>query len=225
MRDVTGFVIVLRKSTLSSWSYSVSPTIADEISKSKPVAASTGRSTQTVRMLKQSCTVAPANARRYSSLSPIWNIDTIVFVTDVPMFAPIIMGIAFFTSMRLLALMLIMIEVLVEDDWTNTVDKTPNTRPAIGLSNISLLRNTCPAVGPASTSNALPITPSAIMNKYRRKAISTSLTSAASTALPFSLPVFADHGLSVDSNTSTSHISRAFFAAVSCDNAICSMPA
>mmetsp|Transcript_30128 Transcript_30128/g.66322 ORF Transcript_30128/g.66322 Transcript_30128/m.66322 type:complete len:204 (+) Transcript_30128:554-1165(+) len=182
-----------------------------EISLNNPVAASTGNSTTTVRKLKQSCTVAPAKARRYSSLLPIWNMETIVFVTDVPIFAPIIMGMAFFTSMRLLAVMLMMIDVLVDDDWTNTVARIPNTRPAIGLSKISLLRNTCPAVGPAMTLKASPMIPSEMMKEYRNQHTKQIFITCTNTVVAFSTPVFSPHALSSDSSTSTSHTS--FFLA------------
>ena len=52
-------------------------------------------------------------------------------------FAPMIMGIAFFTSIRPAAVIEIIIDVLVEEDCTNTVARTPRTKPAIGLSKIS----------------------------------------------------------------------------------------
>ncbi len=55
---------------------------------------STIRSTMTVSQLKISWTVAAANASLNSSRSPIWAIDTIVLVTEVPIFAPITMGMA-----------------------------------------------------------------------------------------------------------------------------------
>ena len=45
---------------------------------------------RTERKLNISCTVAPAKALSSSSPSPIWPIATIVFVTDVPMFAPVL---------------------------------------------------------------------------------------------------------------------------------------
>ena len=47
----------------------------------------------TASQLNISCTVAPAKALLNSSLLVICPIDTIVFVTDVPMLAPITMGI------------------------------------------------------------------------------------------------------------------------------------
>lgn len=60
----------------------------------KPVIASSGRSTMTVSQLKTSWTVAPAKARLNSFLLPICPIDTIVFVTEVPMLAPMMIGMA-----------------------------------------------------------------------------------------------------------------------------------
>ena len=49
---------------------------------------------QTARRLKKSCTVEAANARRNSSPRLIWPMETIVFVTVVPILAPIIIGTA-----------------------------------------------------------------------------------------------------------------------------------
>ena len=43
-------------------------------------------------------TVAPEKARSSSRRSPACAMDTMVFVTDVPMLAPIMMGIAYFTE-------------------------------------------------------------------------------------------------------------------------------
>lgn len=63
-----------------------------------PVAASRGSKTITVSQLNMSCTVAPANALRNSALSFDCANDTNVLVTDVPMLAPIIIGMAVGTS-------------------------------------------------------------------------------------------------------------------------------
>ena len=63
-----------------------------------PVAASNGRRTITDNQLNISWTVAPAKARRNSSRSPDWARDTTVLVTDVPMFAPMMIGMAGRTS-------------------------------------------------------------------------------------------------------------------------------
>jgi hypothetical protein len=59
----------------------------------RPVAASNGKKTTTVIQLKTSLTVAPANARLNSSFFVICPMATIVLVVDVPMFAPITIGI------------------------------------------------------------------------------------------------------------------------------------
>ena len=53
-----------------------------------------GRRMMTQSQLNMSWMVAPANALRNSFLSIDWNMATIVFVTDVPMFAPITMKMA-----------------------------------------------------------------------------------------------------------------------------------
>ena len=58
---------------------------------------SRGKKTATASQLNTSCTVAPANARRKSFLFVICPIETIVFVTDVPILAPITIGTANFT--------------------------------------------------------------------------------------------------------------------------------
>lgn len=65
---------------------------------SLPVNHSSGRRIDTVNQLNMSWTVAPANARRKSFLLVICPIETMVLVTEVPMFAPITMGIAFCTG-------------------------------------------------------------------------------------------------------------------------------
>ena len=53
-----------------------------------------------------------------SSLFCIWVKETMVLVTLVPMFAPMIIGIAVFTG-TLAATSPTMIEVEVEEDWKN----------------------------------------------------------------------------------------------------------
>lgn len=61
------------------------------------VMISTRKRTITVSQLNMSCTVAPANALRNSFLFPICVIETIVFVTEVPTLAPMMIGIAWLT--------------------------------------------------------------------------------------------------------------------------------
>ena len=68
--------------------------IADNL----PVLNSTIVNTITDNQLNISCTVAAAKALRKFSLSAAWVIETIVLVTDVPIFEPKIIGIAFFTG-------------------------------------------------------------------------------------------------------------------------------
>ena len=59
-----------------------------------PVTISTGNKITTHNKLNMSWTVAPAKARRNWFLSAIWPIATMVLVTDVPIFAPIVIGMA-----------------------------------------------------------------------------------------------------------------------------------
>ena len=59
-----------------------------------PVIHSMGRIHMTLSQLNMSWTVAPAKARRNSLRWPAWPTDTIVFVTDVPMLAPMMIKMA-----------------------------------------------------------------------------------------------------------------------------------
>ena len=59
-----------------------------------PNAISNGNSIITAITLKKSCTVAAAKARLNSLLLLIWPIDTRILVIVVPMFAPMIIGMA-----------------------------------------------------------------------------------------------------------------------------------
>jgi len=74
-----------------------------------------------------------------------------VDVTDVPMLAPMIRGMAWFTSSNSAATIVITIEVEVDEDCTSTVTSTPTIMPAIGLLKTSELRKTSPAWRPASS--------------------------------------------------------------------------
>jgi len=60
----------------------------------KPKVSSRGNSKHTHIILKKSCTVPPVIAFLNSSRRPIWPNDTNVFVTVVPIFVPMTMGIA-----------------------------------------------------------------------------------------------------------------------------------
>ena len=57
------------------------------------VMASSGSSMPTVNQLNMSWTVAPANARRKSFLDTICPMETMVLVTEVPILAPMTIGI------------------------------------------------------------------------------------------------------------------------------------
>mmetsp|Transcript_16940 Transcript_16940/g.53398 ORF Transcript_16940/g.53398 Transcript_16940/m.53398 type:complete len:208 (-) Transcript_16940:15-638(-) len=179
--------------------------MASAMWRSTWVIASMGSNRATVRMLKQSCTVAPAKARRYSSLLPKCARLTMVFVTDVPMLAPMIMGIALSTFIRPAAVMVMMIDVLVDEDWTRTVARMPITRPAKGLLKISLFRNVCPAVLPPSTLKAFPIRPRDIMKRYSSANTQTIFRKTTKSVHAFSLPVFSDQGFSVDCSVLVPH--------------------
>ena len=63
---------------------------------------------------------------------------TIVLVTLVPMFAPMIIGIAVLTGTSVATRPTMMV-VDVELDWTNTVTSTPIINPTTGLFNSSEL--------------------------------------------------------------------------------------
>ncbi len=65
-----------------------------------PEIISRGRRTRTVSQLNMSWTVAAAKARRKFVRSPIWPNDTNVFVTDVPMLAPITIGMAWLNKIN-----------------------------------------------------------------------------------------------------------------------------
>lgn len=164
-----------------------------------PVRTSIGRRTMTASQLNMSWTVAPANARRKSPTSVIWPMETSVLVTEVPMLAPITIGIACLTSktektdeqfiettlvslnwewiMSLwedlddfdfdyivvhslsAATMLTTMDVLVDELWTRTVDKTPIITPQIGLLRSLLLLNTSPAALPKGRNRVIRNSP------------------------------------------------------------------
>ena len=58
-------------------------------------------------------------------------IDTIVFVIDVPILAPIITWIACFTDITSLATKPTVKDVVVDEDWNNAVINIPITNPLI----------------------------------------------------------------------------------------------
>ena len=65
---------------------------------------------------REESTVAAAKARRNSSLSPIWNIATMVDVTEVPMLAPMTREMACLTVSSSAATIVMMMDVDVDED-------------------------------------------------------------------------------------------------------------
>jgi len=80
--------------------------------------------------------------------------DTMVFVTEVPMLAPMMIGMAWGTDTTLAPTRPTTILVLVEEDWTRTVAKMPTIRPAMGL---LVTVKSSPAFLPPSALKAAPI--------------------------------------------------------------------
>ena len=84
-------------------------------------------------ILKKSCMVAAAKARLNSAGREIEPKLTIVQVTVVPTFAPIIMGIALVTVMQPDATIPTIIEVVVEELWIILVTSIPIKSPIKGF--------------------------------------------------------------------------------------------
>ena len=108
--------------------------------ESTPVSNSIGRRMATANTLKKSCTVAVAKARRNSSERRALPRETSVFVTVVPMLAPMIIGTAMSMSIAPAATSPTITDVDADEDWTSTVPRMPMHNPAIGL---ETLENSC----------------------------------------------------------------------------------
>ena len=105
-----------------------------------PVHTSTGTRVSTDNQLNMSWTVAQAKALLNSFLSDIWAKETMVLVTEVPILAPMIMGMAVLTGTSAATRPTIIV-VEVELDWTRTVTRTPIITPTTGLFSSSELAN------------------------------------------------------------------------------------
>jgi len=77
--------------------------------------------------------MAAENARLNSLLRLICGRDARVLVTEVPMLAPMIIGMADDVSKTPPATMPTTIQVVDDDDWIIEVDKIPIKKPTIGL--------------------------------------------------------------------------------------------
>ena len=118
------------------------------------MASCSGRKIATVMRLKKSCIVAPAKARRNSSLRRMEPSAASVLVTVVPMLAPRIIGTAASTVSVPAPTSPTIVEVEADDDCISTVARIPAQRPAIGLSTLSSSPSWKPApsaVMPASS--------------------------------------------------------------------------
>ena len=86
----------------------------------------------TANTLKKSCTVAAAKARLNSLPRLICPMETIMLVTVVPIFAPIIIGIAPVKVTAPPETIPTMIDVVVEELWNKVVAKIPMNREIKG---------------------------------------------------------------------------------------------
>ena len=99
----------------------------------KPVVNSSGSRIKTAIQLKKSCTVAPAKALWNSSRRVTWASETRVLVTDVPMFAPMTMGMAPSMVSAPAATRATIMDVVVDELWTCVVASKPTKSPTNGL--------------------------------------------------------------------------------------------
>ena len=90
-----------------------------------------------------------------------WPMATMVFVTEVPMLAPITMNTALLTLSSLAPTREMMIEVVVDELCTKTVARMPIMTPEIGLSTTS---NIFALSFPPKILNPVPITDSTRRN-------------------------------------------------------------
>jgi len=97
------------------------------------VVVSIGKRINAVRRLKISCIVEQLSARLNSSLLVTWLMATSVFVTVVPMLAPMTIGMALRTLNAPEATNATTIEVVVEELCIMLVAKRPTNRPINGL--------------------------------------------------------------------------------------------
>ena len=119
----------------------------------------------TAKILKKSCTVAPANARENSFLRPMWPIDTIVLVTVVPIFAPITIGMAFAIERLPPATRPTTMDVVEEEDWIIEVARIPMNRPTIGFVVVAIRVSANPS--PNNLREA-PISSKLKRNRYKK---------------------------------------------------------
>jgi hypothetical protein len=113
-------------------------------------------------ILKKSWTVPPLTALLNSSLLPICPRETRVFVTVVPILAPITIGIALDTFMTPEPTIPTTMEVVVEELWTRLVAKIPINKPTKGLEVVLMRLSAKPS---PKHLKATPIRPMLTRNK------------------------------------------------------------
>ena len=103
-----------------------------------PKAISRGNNINTASTLKKSWTVAAANARLNSFPRFICPMETMMLVTVVPIFAPMIIGIALLRGKKIMPVLVValaiptMIDVVVEELWNMVVAKIPMNKATKG---------------------------------------------------------------------------------------------
>jgi hypothetical protein len=123
-----------------------------------------GNRTRTARTLKKSWTIAADNASLNSILRLICVRETKIFVTDVPMLAPMMMGMALATFRAPPATSPTTMDVVNDEDWTMEVERIPTNSPIKGFVVVVIRASARP--WPSILSDA-PI--SSILNRKRYK--------------------------------------------------------
>jgi hypothetical protein len=104
-----------------------------------------GNSTRTARKLKKSWTIEAENDRRNSALRFRCASETRMQVTEVPIFAPMIMGMAPLTVNAPPPTMVTTIEVVAEELWITPVVTIPMKRPTRGFDVLPMSDSANPA--------------------------------------------------------------------------------
>ena len=103
-----------------------------------------------------------------------------MFVTDVPMLAPMMIGIALWTERMSAATMVTTTDVLVLLDCSSTVPRTPNAKPATGFVTEPI---SCAAPRPLRPLNAFPISDRPTKNSQSRNKMIVVLTYVATNSI------------------------------------------
>ena len=132
------------------------------------VDSSNGSSTTTERRLNRSWRMAPLKARSNSLLREMCPNDTSVLVTDVPIFAPMTIGIADRKGTTPAATIPTKIEVVKDELWTKLVVRMPTNNPMNGFAVVEISTSANPR---PNNLNPAPIPSMAKKNRYNRQRI------------------------------------------------------